>query len=73
MTHGEIVEKYHPDPKLDEVDGHFFNGPATIRRKVELCRAQGLRGIGIWELGQDATGSDSLLTLIHGEVTSKAR
>lgn len=48
----------------DEFDGYFFNGPATIRRKMDYAKSTGLAGVMIWELGQDAQGSDSLLELI---------
>jgi chitinase len=40
-----------------------YNGPATIRRKTELA-LQFVGGIMIWELSQDARGSDSLLRVI---------
>jgi GH18 family chitinase len=40
-----------------------YNGPATLRAKVALARAQGA-GIMIWELSQDALGSASLLKVI---------
>jgi GH18 family chitinase len=40
-----------------------YNGPATIRRKTELA-LQLVGGIMIWELSQDARGSDSLLRVI---------
>ena len=40
-----------------------YNGPATIRRKTELA-LQSVGGIMIWELSQDARGSNSLLRVI---------
>jgi GH18 family chitinase len=40
-----------------------YNGPATIRRKTELA-LQLVGGVMIWELSQDARGSDSLLRVI---------
>lgn len=48
----------------DEYDGYYFNGPATIRRKTDYAKSTGLAGVMIWELGQDADGSDSLLEVI---------
>ncbi|MFO1062611.1 MAG: glycoside hydrolase family 18 protein [Pirellulales bacterium] len=48
----------------DEYDGYYFNGPATIRRKTDYAKSTGLAGVMIWELGQDAQGSDSLLEVI---------
>jgi GH18 family chitinase len=40
-----------------------YSGPATIQRKTELA-LQLAGGIMIWELSQDARGSDSLLRVI---------
>lgn len=58
------------DPATASGDRVFFrgveqnyNGPATIRRKTELA-LQLAGGIMIWELAQDARGSDSLLRVI---------
>jgi len=46
-----------------------YNGPATIRRKTELA-LQRVGGIMIWELSQDARGSDSLLRVISEAVAA---
>jgi len=46
-----------------------YNGPATIRRKTELA-LQRVGGIMIWELSQDARGSDSLLRVIGETVAA---
>jgi GH18 family chitinase len=46
-----------------------YNGPATIRRKTELA-LQSAGGIMIWELSQDARGSDSLLRVIGETVAA---
>lgn len=54
-------------PGSDEHEGIYFNGPETIRRKTRLALSEGLGGIMIWELGQDAQGHQSLLTVIHDE------
>ena len=51
-------------PDGDEADGLFFNGPATIRRKVAFAREAGLAGVMVWELGQDAVGADALLRVV---------
>lgn len=61
----EIVGKYHPQPGTDEIDGLYFNGPATVRRKTEFARKTGLAGVVVWELGQDAAGNQSLLNVIR--------
>lgn len=67
-TYREIVEKYHPAPETDEVDGIYFNGPATIRRKTEWAMKSKLGGVMIWELGQDVSGKDALLPVIRDTV-----
>jgi GH18 family chitinase len=46
-----------------------YNGPATIRRKTQLA-LQVAGGIMIWELSQDAQGSDSLLRVIGATVAA---
>ncbi len=48
----------------DYADGYAYNGKETIRKKAELSKQYG--GIMIWELSQDADGSDSLLKVIKG-------
>ena len=49
--------------------GQNYNGPVTIRRKTELA-LQLAGGIMIWELSQDARGSDSLLRVIGETVAA---
>ena len=61
-TYAELCETGVPDG--DERDGLFFNGPATIRRKVAFAREAGLAGVMAWELGQDAVGEGSLLRVV---------
>lgn len=61
MGYGEIVRQFSPAPDADEAGGFYFNGPATIRRKVDEARTRGLGGVMAWEIGQDATGEQSLL------------
>jgi chitinase len=46
-----------------------YNGPATIRRKTELALATA-GGVMIWELSQDARGTDSLLRVIGETVAA---
>ena len=48
--------------KSDTAKGYAYNGPDTMRKKAELSKEYG--GIMIWELSQDADGSDSLLKVI---------
>ncbi len=65
LTYRELFNQYRlTDDKLDEVDGVYFNGRATIEEKVFLARSRGLAGVMIWEVGQDASGDASLLSWI---------
>lgn len=61
MSYAEILNAFHPSADHDRAGQMFFNGPKTIQAKVALARKQKLAGVMIWELGQDATGEDSLL------------
>lgn len=65
LTYAEIQQTYAPAPGKDEVDGIYFNGPETLTLKVEYARQAGLQGVMIWELGQDATGQQSLLRIVR--------
>jgi GH18 family chitinase len=42
----------------------YFNGVSTITRKVKFAQQTLLGGVMIWEIGQDATGDNSLLKSI---------
>jgi GH18 family chitinase len=72
LTYREIVQKYHPAPEIDEVDGVYFNGPETTARKTRFAIDSKLGGIMIWELGQDAPGDVSLLRAINRTVPNRA-
>ncbi|WP_425617131.1 glycoside hydrolase family 18 protein [Anatilimnocola sp. NA78] len=68
LTYREIVAKHEPKPEVDEIDGVYFNGPATIRRKTEYAIEAGLGGVMVWELGQDVPTERSLLRTIDAAV-----
>jgi GH18 family chitinase len=72
-TYREIVAKFRPDPTIDQVGQVYFNGPETIRRKVELAIDSQLGGLMVWELGQDAPGDQSLLKVISTVVSRRGR
>lgn len=64
------------DPATASGDRIFFNGveqnyngPATIRRKVELAKSYA-GGVMVWELSQDARGADSLLGVIGAAIAA---
>lgn len=65
LTYREIVAKHDPKPEVDEIDGAYFNGPATIRRKTTFALESKLGGVMVWEIGQDVPGSRSLLRVIR--------
>jgi chitinase len=64
LTYAGIADKYQPQPATDELDGIYFNGPDTVRRKTRMAHDLRLGGVMIWELGQDAKGDASLLRAI---------
>ena len=68
LSYADILRQYHPAPTVDEVNGMYFNGPATIKQKTRAARAQHLGGVMVWEIGQDAPGDGSLLKAIHQAV-----
>ena len=71
LTYDQIVQKYNPPTTSDEVDGIYFNGPETIRRKTRLALDKKLGGIMIWELGQDAPDERSLLRAIERAISDR--
>ena len=52
------------NPYADVFDNVGYNGITTIKQKTNLAFDQG-SGVMIWELSQDATGANSLLSAIH--------
>ena len=53
------------DPMADQFDSVFYNGIATIKRKTELAKQEGLGGVMIWEISQDTNDEHSLLKAIN--------
>jgi chitinase len=53
------------DPNADIFNGNGYNGKATIANKTNYVKNNGYGGIMIWELSQDATGGNSLVSVIH--------
>lgn len=51
----------------DEINGNFYNGLKTIRKKTALAQAQA-GGLMLWELTQDAQTEWSLLSAITAEL-----
>lgn len=49
----------------------YYNGEATIRAKTTHALSKGAAGMVIWDLGQDKTGTKSLLTALKGQIDSE--
>jgi len=71
LTYQELLQRFAPAPGADEAGGYAFNGPETLRRKVAHARDEGLAGVMIWELGQDAPGDKALLPAVIAEATGR--
>ena len=67
-SYKNIIDTYAPGPGEDVVDGIFFNGITTVRKKTEFALMQKLQGVMIWEIGQDAMGEYALLNAINEEI-----
>lgn len=68
LTYREIVEKHRLEKTVDQVGDVYFNGPQTIQSKTMWALDNHLAGVMVWEVGQDATGDQSLLQLIQKTV-----
>lgn len=70
IRYHEIISTYPDATDKDEIslpDGGmiYYNGRATIGRKVQFALDRKAGGIMIWELKQDSRNEQSLLRLIH--------
>lgn len=64
-AYSEIVASYPGAENSDQVGTTiWYNGLATIRAKAEYVKAQGLGGVMIWSLDNDAPGEKSLLAVL---------
>jgi GH18 family chitinase len=50
------------------INGYFGDNRTIIKEKYKLITEEKIRGIIIWELGQDATGEDSLTKLLDRQL-----
>ena len=65
LSHYKDILAAGADPMKDEFDSVYYNGIATIKRKTELAKQEGLGGVMIWEISQDTNDERSLLRAIH--------
>lgn len=73
ITYRQFVETHQLPADTDEIDGYYFNGIDTIKRKTRYCLDENLGGVMIWELGQDTSDDMSLLRAIdHVRTAGKA-
>ncbi len=75
MNFGDIVAAFPGAANTDQYNIHggetvYYNGIPTIKNKTRLALQQA-GGVMIWELSQDATGSNSLLMNIHAIIEGK--
>ncbi len=54
----------------DSEGGYYYNGTNTIKSKTQFALTNGMLGVMFWELSQDKTDANSLLTIIDTEVKS---
>ncbi len=83
VSYKKIITDFNPAIRIDSifVDGvrQYFNGVASIKKKSEYAKNNGLKGVMFWSLGQDVspdhpksllravTGKDSLNDVVHVE------
>lgn len=73
-SYRNLVQTYAGAENQDQVgETIYYNGIPTIRAKAQYVRDQGLAGIMIWELEQDAPGEKSLLAAIDGVLRPPAK
>lgn len=60
------------DPAADVIDGYACNGPTTVRAKTRYALEEGLAGVMVWQVYQDAPGERSLLRVIGEAVQPDA-
>ena len=71
-TYAQIVDKFPGAELLDQVGKTiWYNGIPTIQAKTQFVLDQGLGGVMIWSLNQDAKGKQSLLAAINQTLTAK--
>ncbi len=55
----------------DSLDGFYYDGAATLRRKVELAREEGLAGVIAWDLTADAEGAGALVRVLDAAAAGR--
>jgi chitinase len=68
MTYAEIIKTFNPAKDINEENNLYFNGIDLIQKKTQYAIANGLAGVMVWEIGQDALSDQSLLRAIDASV-----
>lgn len=71
LSHYKDILAAGADPMSDEFDSVYYNGIATIKKKTELAKKEGLAGVMIWEISQDTNDERSLLKAINEVIGRK--
>jgi len=64
LTYAQIVNMKDSYAQLDQVGDIHYNGIPTIKKKTQFAIDESLKGVMIWELGQDHFSEFSLLNAI---------
>lgn len=72
ITYKDAVKRFQPGENVDEIEGYFFNGPKTIRRKTRMAMDSKIGGVMVWEIGQDSQTEYSLIKAIHAETARRS-
>ncbi len=67
-----VIIDENPDlgPHIDHVDGYYFNGINTIKKKTRYA-INNSGGVMIWSIEQDSSTEKSLLTAINREINRR--
>lgn len=64
-TYSQIHQTYGDTAKRTQTaGGYYYDNPASCKIKKQIVKQSKLRGIIIWEIGQDAPGNAGLLPLL---------
>jgi hypothetical protein len=67
-AYNTIISLYNPNPDIDEIDGIFYNGVNTIKRKTQFVINNSYAGVTIWEICEDSVSPSSLLTAVSDSI-----
>lgn len=68
MIYSDIRHEYDIAADQDEAGGYYYNGIETVKKKTNYAIEKNLKGVMIWELGQDTKDEFSLLNAIREEI-----